>query len=124
MKMISLKKIGMMSATAAVLVVGSLSTGAFAAPVDAAKQAKFEVCHYQVENELLVDEFGEPVLDEFEEPIVIDPAGWRMINVSGNALPAHTDGDALHPGHGDGETMDFVIADAAGADACTLLING
>ncbi|MDA0770440.1 MAG: hypothetical protein O2821_09475 [Chloroflexi bacterium] len=121
--MISFKKIGIMSATAAVLAVGSFSSGAFASPVDAAKMPKFDVCHYQAEDELLLDELGVPVLDEFGNPTILDPAGWRMINVSGSALPAHIDGDALHPGHTDGTTMDYVITDQAGADACTVLIN-
>ncbi len=116
--MITLKKIGMMSATAAVLVVGSFSTGAFAAPVDAAKLPKVDVCHYQVEDELLLDGLGDPVLDEFGDPIIVDPAGWRVINISGNALLAHIDGDGLHPGHGDGTTMDFVIGDGDDPGTC------
>lgn len=120
--MITLKKIGIMSATATVLVVGSFSSGAFAAPVDAAKAPKFDVCHYQVEDEFLLDEFGAPVPDGFGDPIVIDPAGWRMINVSGNSLPAHL-GDLTHPGHDDGVASDVVIVDQAGADACQALID-
>ena len=112
--MITLKKIGMMSATAAVLVVGSFSTGAFAAPVDAAKAPKFDVCHYQVEDELPLDEFGEPFIDEFGDTVIVDPAGWRVINISGNALPAR---------HGDGAAMDFVIGNQTDADACTVLID-
>jgi|GEM_PF-1897901 hypothetical protein len=121
--MITLKKIGMMSATAAVLVVGSFSTGAFAAPVDAAKAPKFDVCHYQVEDELPLDEFGEPFIDEFGDTVIVDPAGWRVINISGNALPAHIGDEDLHPGHGDGAAMDFVIGNQTDADACTVLID-
>ena len=112
--MITLKKLGMMSATAAVLVVGSFSTGAFAAPVDAAKAQKSDVRHYQAENEYLLDDLGNQVLDEFDAPIVVDPLGWRVINVSGNALPAHL---------GDETIMDFLIVDGDDADACTVLIG-
>jgi len=121
--MITLKKLGMMSATAAVLVVGSFSTGAFAAPVDAAKAQKSDVHHYQAEDEYLLDDLGNQVLDEFDAPIVVDPLGRRVINVSGNALPAHLGDEVLHPGHGDETIMDFLIVDGDDADACTVLID-
>ena len=94
------KKFSISSAVAAVLVIAAVATFSFAAPAEAAKQPKSDVCHYQ-DVDKLVDPDGVPDSgDEF-----IDPLGWRIINISGNALNAHVGV------HTDGAASDFVIDD-------------
>ena len=116
--MISFKKIGITATAAAILMAGSLGGSAFSSTAEAAKLPKADVCHYQAEDELLLDEFGDPVLDEFDEVIVIDAAGWRVINISENALDAHL-GDGLEqPGHGDGVFMDDLLSNVGTEQDC------
>lgn len=73
-------------------------------PAMAAKMEKVDVCHFE---EAQVDEDGNIVLEVF----------WTIINISGNALPAH------EGKHGDGTTTDFVIETAEDEAACRALPN-
>ncbi len=116
--MISFKKIGITVTAAAILMAGTLGGSAFSSTAEAAKLPKADVCHYQAEDELLLDEFGDPVLDEFDDVIVIDAAGWRVINISENALDAHLGVGLEHPGHGDGVFMDDLLANVGTEAEC------
>jgi hypothetical protein len=73
----------------AVLALGSI----IAIPTFAAAQGKSDVCHYQDED--VVDDEGN----------IVDPLGWRIININDNALSAHVGV------HTDGSASDFVIND-------------
>lgn len=72
-----------------VLAIGALSTTVLAAP-----QPKIDVCHYQ----------DADVLDA--DGNIVDPQGWRIININGNALKAH---EGVHT---DGTSFDFVVDDS------------
>lgn len=113
--MFKYKRFVISAAAAAVLTIGAVTSAMFADTADAAKAPKYDVCHYQAEGEL-VDPDGIPDTgDEF-----VDPLGWRIINISGNALKAHVDK------HTDGVGFDFVIDDSTLGDGndstnCTAL---
>ena len=57
-------------------------------PAMAAKQGKFDVCHFEEEQIILTDSNGDGVIDGSDTPIVV-PAEWEVININGNALSAH-----------------------------------
>jgi hypothetical protein len=84
-----LRLIGILGVMLAVLALGSI----IAIPTFAAPQGKSDVCHYQDED--VVDDEGN----------IVDPLGWRIININDNALSAHVGV------HTDGSTSDFVIND-------------
>ncbi len=107
--MFSFKKIGISAAAAAILATGILGAQGFSSSAEAAKLPKSAVCHYQDVDKILIDEFGNES---------IDPLGWRVINISNNALDAHL-GDGLeHPGHGDGVNMDDLLVDVGTEQDC------
>lgn len=95
-------KISILAPLVAVFVFGIVATSAFATPAFAAKTVKSDVCHYQAE-------------DVFEDEVLVSPLGWRIINISGNALKAHV---GMHT---DGVDSDFVINDEVDLAACMAL---
>ena len=78
-----------------------------------AKAGKVSICHWQ-EEELLLDENGDPVLDENGEPVVLEEAEWVDINVSKNAQKAHVGK------HTDGTDVDTIIDDSEEPAADTI----
>ena len=80
-------------------------------PAMAAKQGKFNVCHFEEEQIIPTDSNGDGVIDENDTPTVI-PAEWKVININGNAVSAHVGV------HGDGVNVDQLIDDTFTADDC------
>ncbi len=80
------------------LLMALTAVSLMALPAFAAKQPKADVCHYQAEDEL--DSEGN----------VVSELGWRIIEISGNAVKAH---EGIHT---DGTDFDFVIDDAVLGD--------
>lgn len=74
-------------------------------PAMAAKEQKYDVCHFEEEQVIPTDSNGDGVIDENDTPTVI-PAEWEVININGNALSAHLGV------HGDGVNVDQLIDDA------------
>ncbi|HXV38117.1 MAG TPA: hypothetical protein VD699_00885 [Nitrosopumilaceae archaeon] len=75
-------------------------------PAMAAKEIKYDVCHFEEEQIILEDTNGDGVIDENDTPTVI-PAEWKVININGNSLSAHLGV------HGDGVNVDQLIDDSA-----------
>lgn len=73
-------------------------------PAMAAKEAKFDVCHFEEEQIIPTDSNGDGVIDENDTPTII-PAEWKVININGNALSAHVDV------HTDGTYYDSIVND-------------
>jgi len=73
-------------------------------PAMAAKQDKFDVCHFEEEQIIPTDSNGDGVIDENDTPTVV-PAEWVVININGNALSAHLGV------HGDSVNVDQLIDD-------------
>ena len=66
-------------------------------PAMAAKQGKFDVCHFEEEQ----------TIDNGDGTITVIPAEWKVININGNALSAHLGK------HGVGGNFDQLIDDSA-----------
>ncbi len=79
-------------------------------PAMAAKQDKFDVCHFEEAYDVWTDLNGDGIVDEGEVETI--PAEWKVININGNALSAHVGV------HGDGVNVDQLIDDTFTADDC------
>jgi len=90
--------------TAIALFAVTLGIG-FLTPAMAAKDIKFDVCHFEEEQIIPTDSNGDGVIDENDTPTVV-PAEWKVININGNALSAHLGV------HGDGVNVDQLIDDS------------
>ncbi len=88
-------------------------TGLMALPASAAPEPKATVCHFQAEDEF--DAGADGILGT-EDDVLVEPLGWRIINISGNALSAHVGI------HGDGTTSDFAIVTEEDLAACQSLV--
>ncbi len=111
--MFSFKKIGISAAAAAILATGILGAQGFSSSAEAAKLPKSAVCHYQ--------DVDKDILDDTGAVIGVDLAGWRVINISNNALDAHLGDGGEHPGHGVGELMDDLLANVGTEQDCLAL---
>ena len=80
-----------------------LGMGMFS-PAMAAKQNKFDVCHFEEEQ----------TIDNGDGTTTVIPAVWEVININGNALSAHIGV------HGDGVNFDQLIDDTFTVDDCLL----
>ena len=108
--MFSFKKIGISAAAAAILATGILGAQGFSSSAEAAKLPKSAVCHYQ--------DVDKDILDDTGAVTGVDPLGWRVINISDNALDAHLGDGGEHPGHGVRDFMDEQLSEVLSEADC------